>query len=205
MHFTKRDLVGSLFTGLTAGIIVWRLAVYLKGTNVLFGVPLVLLVVFIPLLWAAGVNLGYFLSKWFGFFRQFGRYAAIGFTNAAVDFGVFNLLHATSGVSIRERVWFVSFKAVSFIIAVLHSYFWNKTWAFEATESRVSVREVSTFFAVMGLALLVNTSVSYAVVQAYNPLIGIAEKIWANIGLVAGSAAALVFSFVGFKIIVFKK
>jgi hypothetical protein len=39
----------------------------------------------------------------------------------------------------------------------------------------------------------------------YSASFGVAEKVWANVGLVAGSASALVFSFIGFKMVVFKK
>lgn len=205
MRFTKRDLIGSVVTGLTTGIIVWRLAVYLRGTDSLFGVPFAALAILIPVLWVISVNFGYFLGRWFAFFNQFGKYVAIGFTNAAVDFGVFNFLYVLSGITLQERVLFVVFKASSFIVAALHSYFWNKKWAFDASESRGGTREFAFFFVVNCLALIINAAIAYAVAQMYNPSLGITEKVWANIGLIAGSATALVFSFIGFKMVVFKK
>lgn len=205
MHFTKRDLIGSVVTGLTTGIIVWQLMVYLKGTNSLFGVPFIALVIIVPIVWIIGVNFGYFLGRWFTFFNQFGRYVAIGFTNAAVDFGVFNFLYVLSGITLKERGLFLVFKASSFVVAALHSYFWNKKWAFDASGSHGGTREFISFFVVNCLALIINATVAYTVAQLYGPSLGIAEKIWANIGLVAGSATALVFSFIGFKMVVFRK
>ncbi len=205
MHFTKMDAFGSIITGLTTGIIVWRLAVYLKETGSVMGVSLSWLVLVVPVLWIIGVNFGYFLGRRFAFFNQFGRFVAIGFTNAAVDFGVFNLLFATSGISLQDRTWFLTFKTMSFVIAALHSYFWNKKWAFESSESGGGMREFVSFFVVNCLALLINASVAYSVAQMYSASFGVAEKVWANVGLVAGSASALVFSFIGFKMVVFKK
>ncbi len=203
--FSKRDLVSSLVTGLITGVIVWRLGVYLRDDTAIAGIPLVLAVIVVPALWVLGVNLGYFLGRWFAFFNQFGRYAAVGFTNAAVDFGVFNLLYAMSGITLRDRAWFVAFKVMSFIVAALHSYFWNKTWAFDSASSHGGMREFLTFFGVTIAAVVVNTTVAYTVAQMYTPSWGIIEKVWANISLVTGSAVALVFSFVGFKMMVFKK
>jgi len=59
---------------------------------------------------------------------QFLRFAGIGFLNTAVDFAVFNLLanNFQAYVGIPAGV----IKVVSFIVAVVHSYYWNKYWAF---------------------------------------------------------------------------
>ncbi len=205
MHLSKRDLVSALVTGLTTGLIVWRLVAYLKGESSIGGIPLVAAVVVVPLLWLAGVEFGYILGRWVRFFNQFGRYAAIGFTNAAVDFGVFNLLYATAGITLANHALFLTFKATSFIVASLHSYFWNKTWAFEAGSSRGGFREFITFFGVTLVSLAVNAGTAFLVALAYEPSLGISQPLWANVSLVVGSAVALAFSFIGFKILVFKK
>ena len=88
---TQKDLFFSIITGLITGISAWKIFIFLNVPN-LFGVPVTSLIVVIPILWIFGVNLGYFLGRWVPFFNQFGRFTAIGFTNAAVDFGVLNLL-----------------------------------------------------------------------------------------------------------------
>ena len=56
----------------------------------------------------------------------------IGFLNAAVDFAVFNILIAATGVA--EGFGASLIKAVSFTFAVLHSFYWNKYWAFQKSQ-----------------------------------------------------------------------
>jgi len=54
-------------------------------------------------------------------------------------------------------------------------------------------------------ALFVNVGTASFVVNFVHPVLGIDAKGWANIGAVAGSAMALSFSFIGFRLTVFKK
>jgi putative flippase GtrA len=86
-----------------------------------------------------------------------------------------------------------------------HSYGWNKSWTFNASGSHGGGREVASFVAVSVLSLLVNVSVASAVVNLVPPLGGLDVNAWAGIGAMAGSAIALAFSFVGFKLVVFKR
>ncbi len=167
------------------------------------GISFAWLVVLVPILWILGVNLGYFLGRWFRFFNQFGKFAAIGFTNAAVDFGILNLLIFYSGVA--SGVLFPVFKGLSFAAAATHSYFWNKYWAFEAGKSGVSGQEFFKFFGVTVLAGLINVLVASTVVNLVGPQFGLSNEAWANVGAVVGSAVALAASFVGFKVFVFRK
>ena len=89
--FTKKDLYFSIITGLLTGFLAWKIFIFLELPEFV-GISYAWLTVLIPILWILGVNLGYFLGQWLGFFDQFGKFSAIGFTNAAVDFGVLNIL-----------------------------------------------------------------------------------------------------------------
>lgn len=201
MKFTKRDLIFSVATGLITGFSAWRIFTFLK-VPVYSGISYAWLLVIIPVVWILGVNLGYFLGRRISFFNQFGKYAAIGFTNAAVDFGVLNLLIFTTGVS--AGIWYVVFKAVSFVCAVIPSFFWNKYWAFEAGGTGKGGAEFLKFMSVMIIAILINDGTASLVVNYVHPVLGVGAHAWANIGAVVGSAVALIFSFAGFKVAVFK-
>ncbi len=146
--------------------------------------------------------MGYFLGRWMPFFNQFGKFAAIGFTNFAVDAGVLNILIAYSGFA--TGIYFSIFKAVSFLAGIIHSYFWNRFWVFESS-SQNKREEFIKFFGVGLLAIFVNVGVASFVVNFIDPLFGLHENVWANVGAVVGSAVALVFSFVGFRLLVFRK
>src|SRR3989344_4080113 len=202
MKFTQKDFYFSIITGLITGFSAWQIFKYLEITQFRdYSFAWFLLVV--PVLWIFGVNLGYFLGRWLSFFNQFGKFAAIGFTNAAVDFGVLNLLIANTDIS--SGGWYSVFKAISFISAIIPSYFWNKYWAFSAKGGSASGGEgdgfeFAKFISVAVVSIFINTGTASLVVNYVNPLGGLSIQVWANIGAVAGSAVALVFSFIGFKI-----
>ena len=199
--FTKKDLFFSVFTGFYSGLIGWLVLVFL-GVSSFMGVSLVWLLVIVPVVWIFGVNLGYFLGRWIHFFNQFGKYAAIGFTNFAVDTGVVNFLIASSGIA--TGFWFSGFKTFSFIIAVTHSYFWNRHWVFESKEAEQK-QEFIKFMVVNLVAAAVNVGTASFVVNGLDPAFGLDSNQWANVGVVVGSAVSLIFSFVGFRLVVFKK
>src|SRR3989344_5524998 len=134
MKFTKKDFYFSVTTGLITGFIAWRIFVFLELPE-LMGLSYAWLTVFVPVLWVLGVNLGYFLGQWLAFFNQFGKFSAVGFTNAAVYFGILNILISWS--DINRGAWYSVFVALSFIIGTTHSYFWNKFWVFQATDNGV--------------------------------------------------------------------
>ena len=180
---SKQDIVFAIITGLIAGSIAWAI----------LGRPWLLIL--IPVLWILGVQLGYFLGKWIGFFDQFGKFSAIGFTNFAVDAGVLNLLMHLTGIV--GGVGFSVFKSISFIIAVLHSYFWNNKWTFQSQGT--SGREFVKFMLVMLASWAINVGIASLVVHALSPSVT-----HANLAAVVGSAAALIFSFIGFRLVVFK-
>jgi len=197
---SRRDVVSALVTGLTTGVIAWRILVFL-GRGLPLGIPPVLLVPLVPVLWLAGVQLGYLLGMWFRPFAQFGRFAAIGFANALVDFGVLYLLIAQTGQT--DGPHYSVFKALSFAVATVHSYLWNKYWAFEAGGSRGGAREAASFLSVALGAILVNVGTASLVV-AVRPA-AVDPAAWAGIGAVVGSAVSLVLSFAGFRLFVFRK
>lgn len=195
---SRRDIAYAIITGLTTGIIAALVLSFLHQT-LPFGISSGWLIPVIPILWIVGVQLGYSLGEWIGFFNQFGKFVAIGFTNFAVDAGVLNLMIAGTGIA--GGAWYSVFKTISFVVAVTHSYFWNRRWTFTSTGSAGA--EFAKFFAVMVASAAVNVGVASLVVHVFPPA-GADPKVWANLGAVAGSAVVLIFSFVGFKIVVFR-
>ena len=199
--FTKKDLLSSLFTGFYTGFIIWQVLVFLEKPDFL-GYSFAWLMAVVPILWVLGVNLGYFLGKWMDFFSQFGKFAAIGFTNAAIDFGVLNFLIAWSGIV--AGLYYTIFRTISFVISVTHSYYWNRYWVFQS-ESLEKRKEFFEFISVYIFAAIVNIGIASVVVSLVDPVWGASDKVWANVGAVIGSAVALALSFTGVRTLVFKK
>ena len=206
--FTRKDLWFSVFTGAGTGLIAWRIFNFLGfprfqiGTEG-YGISFAWLITIVPILWIVGVSLGYFLSRWFRFFNQFGKFVAIGFTNAMVDFGVLNLL--ISATDIAAGTYYSVFKTVSFLVALFNSYFLNKYWAFGAGQTGPQGGEFFKFAGVAMVAALLNVGVASYIVNFVNPVFGFSAPVWANVGAVVGGASALIISFVGFKLLVFKE
>src|SRR6185436_15533667 len=96
------------------------------------------------------------------------------------------------------------FKAVSFSVATVHSYFWNKYWAFQAGNVPVTGREMLSFLSVSLASLAINVGAASLTV-AVGPLAGLGAPAWAGAAAIVGSAVALILNFAGLRIFVFRK
>src|SRR3989344_7446985 len=161
-QISRRDLVGAMITGATTGGAVWGIFSYL-GIILPFGIHGAYLLIFIPILWIFGVQLGYSLGLFWPAMEQFGRYCAVGFTNASVDFGILYICIAVTGVA--SGILFAVFKTLSYIVAVSHSYFWNKQWAFYDGKTRESDGQLKRFLFLNIAAIIVNVTTSSVVIM----------------------------------------
>ncbi len=199
-RFSKRDLFFSLVTGLGGGFILWRIFEFLNIPQ-FHGISWAVLVIILPVLWIQGVLFGYLLGQWLGFFSQFGKFAVIGFTNTAVDFGILNLLiaytHSTSGGG------YAGVKTFAFIVALVNSYILNKFWTFRGLAGGKG--EFLKFVAVTVASFLVNLLISWFVATFIQPVLGLTVNQWANIANACGVAIGFIVNFLGFKFAVFKQ
>lgn len=141
--------------------------------------------------------------------RQYGRFAATGVLNTAVDFGVLNaLLFATAHLSQSglRHSWYLAFKAVSFLAAVANSWFLNRHWVFKGHgPARPSAkREGILFLLVSCFGFALNLAVSLVAFATLSRMGLWSEVGRANAGSIAGTAISLVFNFFGYKLLIFK-
>ena len=99
---------------------------------------------------------------------------------------------------------FSFFKAISFSIAAVNSYFWNRIWTFKA-ESKASGKEFLKFYIVTGIGFFLNVGIASLIVNVVGPQFGMAMKTWANIGAIIAVVCVAAWNFLGYKFIVFKK
>lgn len=138
--------------------------------------------------------------------RQLSKFIVIGFMNTAIDFAVLNLLMWWT--AIYSGRWIILLNIISFSVAVINSYIWNKFWTFrakEADEAGEVAKEFSQFAAVTLVGLAINTSVVFTITTFISPLFGLSPEIWANLAKVAATGFSLIWNFIGYKFIVFKK
>ncbi|MBI2626236.1 MAG: GtrA family protein [Candidatus Nealsonbacteria bacterium] len=134
--------------------------------------------------------------------KQAIKFVLVGALNTLVDLGVLNLLIFTSGISTGFA--YSAFKGVSFTVAVINSYFLNKFWTFKGQGGATARKEFTQFFIVSFVGFGINVGVASLVVNIIGPQLGIGDKLWANVGAICATFAAMTWNFLGYKFIVFK-
>jgi len=143
-----------------------------------------------------------FLSRFWKFLAQFSKFAAVGTLNTFIDLSVLNFLIYLTGVA--AGFYFSVFKSFSFLIATTNSYFWNKFWTFNS-QKPVTSKEYSRFLFFTLIGTLINVSVASFIVNFIGPLFGVSLKLWANIGAIIAVFAAMMWNFLSYRNVVFKK
>ena len=130
--------------------------------------------------------------------RQIIKFVIVGVSNTLVDLAVLNLFIFLTGIA--SGTPFIFFKGISFVVAVLNSYFWNRRWTFHS-DRKVFIR----FFMISTIGLLLNVGTASFLVNILGPQFGLSEKIWANVGAVGGTLVVMTWNFLGYKFVVFKR
>lgn len=78
---------------------------------------------------------------------QISRFAVVGIINTAVDLAVLNTLIAVSHRG-RSGLLYSLFKAISFLVAVLNSYWLNSRWTFRQTAAENTSMRVGRFITI---------------------------------------------------------
>ena len=129
--------------------------------------------------------------------RQIIKFVLVGGFNTLVDLAVLNALIFLTGVA--SGTPFIFFKAISFLVAVTNSYFWNRRWTFRS-DKHVFIQ----FLLISTIGLLLNVGTASFLVNILGPQFGLSEKIWANVGAVGGTLVVMTWNFLGYKFVVFK-
>lgn len=208
----KWDIIGSLIIG---EAVAWFLFILAKvnapelpipaGLAELFSsfVFAVLLALVLPILALEGLFLAWLLSRRFAVLYQAAKFVLVGALNTFIDLGILNFLIFAAGISAGPA--FLAFKSISFAIAVVNSYFWNKYWTFSAVKSTHIEKEAAQFLFVSIIGFFINVGTAALVVNIIGVPHGIAPEVWANIGALSATFAALTWNFIGYKFWVFKK
>ena len=104
--------------------------------------------------------------------KRFVRFAIVGIIGSIVDFGVFNLL------SIVFLIPAVIASVISFILAVISNFIWNRLWTYPETRNIRVLKQLTQFSIVSLMGLLIRTPL-FAWMEKV--LIPIAEKFIPNI------------------------
>lgn len=176
-----------------------------KNIDIGFDYFYIALLFVIPILWIIGLTIARFLAKWMAIFYQFGKFVVVGFANTAIDFGVLNLLSMVTQKTSGFLLGGVNLPG--FILAAIHSYFWNKFWVFKKSgepKQKANYGDFLTFAIVVVIGVFINGGTVIFVTTYVDPMFGLTPERWLNIAKVAATVISLVWNFVGFKFFVFK-
>ena len=209
----KKDYWLGIIVGLIIGLLAMpvvkmaKVDLYLKFR--LFIIPFFLI----------GTPLGLFvahaISRKIAFIWQLAKFAVTGVMNLLVDFGIlaieiilfekyFHIRSTDVLLSAGLVITFYSlFKALSFTISNINSYFWNKYWTFDKRKDNES--EFVQFFIVSIVGFIVNVVVASLIFNGFSGHSALTAGQWALIGAACGSVAGLAWNFFGYKFIVFKE
>lgn len=134
---------------------------------------------------------------------QFSKFIIIGVLNTGIDFAVLNLLMWQTGIYSGKCI--ILLNAISFSVAVINSYFWNKFWIFRAKETTQTGKEFAQFISVTLVGMMINTAIVYSVTTLIPPMFGLSVELWANLAKIAATGISLIWNFIGYKLFVFKK
>ncbi len=196
----SRDLAFAALNGLLIGILApfvfSNLGAFIPLSHTLFAVSLTILA-------TLGVAIGYFLgTRVRPFFYQLAKFGLIGVSNTVIDLGLYSFFIHTTGVASGWSIAF--FRAFSVTLAIINSYIWNKYWSFEKKEAADVPKEFTNFVLVSAFGLFLNVTITSLLANLIHPL-GLSQTAWATIAGFIPIPIVLLWNFVGYKRLVFKK
>lgn len=138
--------------------------------------------------------------------RQFSKFVVVGLINTGIDFAILNALTILTGIT--QGVSMLLLNTISFTAATTNSYFLNKHWTFRDTGKEEEEKKFFQFIAVSLIGAIINGGIVFAVTTYTKPAfgaLGLGDQLWVNIAKVLATGISLVWNFLGYKFIVFKK
>ena len=134
--------------------------------------------------------------------RQATRFCIVGIINTAVDIIVLNLLIFITGTG-HSGPLFTAFKTISFLVALLNSFYMNSRWTFAGEGSgRTTMSQGAQFIVVSVLASVVNIASASYVASFVKPPVELVSY-WPTVAALVGTVFSFIFNFIGYKFLVF--
>lgn len=133
-------------------------------------------------------------------YGRFFRFIIVGILNTLVDWGVLNFEILALGQH-GGLFSYPVYKAISFSVAVINSYVFNKRWVFGSDASDKHALLPFVLVSVIGLGCNVMTA---SLVVSLAPC-GAHFLLCANLGAAAGSLAAFLWNYLGYAMFVFRR
>lgn len=121
--------------------------------------------------------------------RQFVKFGIVGIFSTIIDWGIFYLLNLVFGV------YYLTAKVLSFLVAVINSFIWNRRWTFHS-QNQNRGKEFTKFLIIALVGLSVNALIMYLAVSIFHT-----RKI---VGLIFATGIVTFWNFLANKYYTFK-
>jgi putative flippase GtrA len=121
--------------------------------------------------------------------RQFVKFGLVGLSSTVIDWGIYLILTRFLGV------FYLMAKILSFSIAVINSYIWNRRWTFRSNDP-AKLRQFIKFLTISLVGLVLNSLIMYLAVEHL--------KLADIYGLVLATAIVTIWNFLANKFYTFK-
>lgn len=100
--------------------------------------------------------------------RQFIKFGIVGISSTVIDWGIYLLLTRIFGI------YYLMAKILSFGVAVLNSYIWNRRWTFRSNDPQ-KLRQFIKFLTISIVGLVLNSTIMFIAVDKlkYHDIIGL--------------------------------
>ena len=126
---------------------------------------------------------------------QILKFSVTGVLNTLLDFGIFNLLVAVTGVQAGWPLGLINMLSIS--AAATNSYFFNRTWTFNAGSERHH-RQIIKFVIATAIVMIINSAVLMGV-SSISSLIPISVLVLLNIGKILGAVFSATWNFAAYR------
>lgn len=195
----KSDIILALIIG---EITAWYFKYLLKDleavSSFLWTLPIIFPILTVICLWIA-----FLIGRKLLFVFQLAKFMLIGVLATIIDLGILGFLIWITGIT--GGLSYSIFKGISFLVATVSKYWGDKVWAFEKKEKTGLGKEFLKFFLVTLVGLVINVGTASLAVNVIGPQFGFSPELWANIGGIIAAFATVLWNFVGYKFLVFKK
>ncbi|MEK9174010.1 MAG: GtrA family protein [Patescibacteria group bacterium] len=212
----KKDYLLGLLAGILIGLLL--LPILKNAKPSLYDTVWLFVVPFFAIGVPAGLIVASLIAKRIALVWQLAKFLVIGIMNTLVDIGVLALitiLVATDANHASETTWFTIvslvvtyyslYKAISFIVANINSFFWNKYWTFGAENRSQATQQFFQFFLVSLIGFAINVSIASVVFGSLSSAGAFTVAQAGLIGAAMGSVIGLAWNFIGYKFFVLKK
>ena len=143
------------------------------------------------------------IIKRYPIIKQLIKFVVVGVINTGIDFVILNIEMALTNISSGPGMFVQN--AISFSLATINSYYLNKRWTFEDKDTQKEGVKFSQFLIVSLIGVSINSLVVYGITTFIPPVAGLNPKLWANIAKLIATGVSIIWNFLGYKFIVFKK